>query len=542
MNAIALAGAALLALALPRQEAPTRAPEPLRPDETVHVELVSKHDEPELFDVIAYGAPAFQVLNELAKATGRELRIEPGETSIAANTAIDVHLRRRPLAECGEWIAGSAGLLCDVVRNELRLRLDRSDDAAPDEALRRAIDGWKMAYLRDPLHVDAPRLRFQIGNAYFQLGDFHNAVVVWKELEESAKEWRTRGAESADPAVPTADAEFGDLPLVYYRCGFAYQALKDEVNAQNQWLTIVEKYDDSPIVADARLQTAKSFRRQGDHLNANMMLRLVVEGQSNLSPANLIDAGELLNEGGSHERAAAALELALRSTSDPELQERGGVALARSKAGVADWHGVVAAADHYVRQHGRGRHADAMWLLLAEAHFHLADPFTALLALRSARELHPTGELEANADLLEGRIWAASGLLPRAEPCLARAGESGWPEIAAPALLLLAQLLREDGQYETAARTCSRLKALKGHEVEASVVLARIFELQRNRTRCLALVRETLPLADEAQRAELNAIAADALRDAPPEAALSELTDAPRPAPTAPSKEPADGR
>lgn len=535
------------------QDEPARPLEPSRPDETVHVLRVSKPDEPELFDVVAHLARAADVLDKLASESGRDLRIEAGEAVFDAGTPVDVHLRRRPLAECVEWIAGAAGLRAEVTRSTLRVRHDRSDDLAPEAALQRAIDGWRASLVRDPLHPDASRLRFQIGNAYFQLGEierqktgggtaeFNSAIAAWRELENRADP-RARKAGEGDPAG-LAGTEFGDLPLVYYRCGFAYQLVGAESEAQDQWLTIVEKYADSPFVADARLQVVKSYRRQGDQPNANLMLRLVVEGQANLSPKNLIDAGELLNEGNSHERAATALEMALRSTSDPALQERGGVALARSKAGLRDWHGVVATAERYVCQGVAGRHAAEMWLLLGEAHHHLDDPFTALLAIRRSRELHPGDELAVAADLLEGRVYADCGMLDRADLPLERAGESSWPRLAAPALLLRAQLLRDDGQLEAAARVCTRLRTLPGHEIEAAVALARIFLLQRNRTRCIALVRETLPLAEGAARDELNAIAAEALRDTPTGSALDALIDAPAAAPAAaPAQEAADGR
>lgn len=512
-------------------------------DESVRVELVSKQGAPELVHVNAFGTPVHEILVQLAKLDQRVLRVEAGEAALFSTAAVDAHLKHRPLEDAIEWIAGAAGLYADRTRGALRLQVDRSDSVDPEVAARRAVAGWRNSLARDPLQVDAPRLRFQIGNALYQLGDFKNAAVAWTELESSATQWRQReaahneGGESADPA-----AEFADLPLVYYRCGHAYAALGDEKSAQNQWLLIPQKFAESAYVADARLQAVRSFRRQGDTANANLMLRLVIETQSRLSPTNMIEAGELLNEGGSHERATTVIELALATTNDERLKERGCLALARSDASLQRWDRVVTSAKHYVKAHANGRHAAEMWLLLGKAHHHFEDPFTALLAARRVRELLPTEEIGYAADLLEGRIWADCGLRERADVCLERAAGSSYPRLAIPAIELRVELLQADGQLEAAARLCARWKELPGQSVNAAIRLAHICLLQRNRARCLSLVHETFRDATDEQRAELNDIANEALRDAPADVAIPEFLDGPT-APVVPEndKEHADG-
>ncbi len=492
----------------------------LAQDDAVDVKLVSNAGELELVDVVANGAPAHEVLARLAKATHRELKLEAGETALHAAAPLDAHLERRPLREALEWLTGAVGLAVELSRNTIRVRADGSNSVAPEELLQRAIDGWRAALLRDPLQPDAPRLRFQIGNALFQLGDFKQAIDVWKVLEDSAKGWNRRDANAP---------EFGDLPLVYFRAGHAYAALGDESGAQAQWLSIATLFPTDRLVAPARLETVRSFRRQGDATNANLVLRLVVEAmRTGLSARDLVTAGELLNEGGSHERAEQALQWALQSTSDAELEERGLVALARSQAGRRDWHGVVATAESYVRKHVEGKRAAEIWLLLGQAHHELADPFTALLAIRRARELQPTEELSLACDLLEGQLFAESGLIARAEAPLARAGASNVAAIAAPALTAHAHLLRDDGQLEAAARLYDRLAQLEGSEIAAAIALAEVYLLQRNRTRCLDQIRDALhrtqpPLVDGTQRTALLEIARLALRDAPSDVAWRDL-------------------
>lgn len=554
MSAALLAALLLAAAArqgMPDDEAAEAAAEALErevlaQDDSFDVTVVSQPGEPELLDVVAHGAPAHEVLAKIARDTRRELRLDAGDAALLAANPIDVHLKRRPLREVVEWVAGASGLYGELLRASIRIHADRSAVLAPEEALQRAIDGWNVALLRDPLQADAPRLRFMIGNARYQMGDFVNAILVWKQLEEEAP--RAGSSASRAERSPIDGDEFGDLPLVYFRCGHAHAAIGDEAGAQTQWLTIAEKFPTHPLVASARLEAVKSFRRQGDEFNANLVLRLVVEGmKSGLSPQDLVTAGELLNEGGSHERATEALQWALHSNSDPALEERAMVALAQGLSGQRDWHGVIEAAQRYAKKHGSGEHAAEMWMLLGEAHHHLDDPFTALLAIRRARELKPREELSFAIDLLEGRVWSASGLVDHAEPCLSRAGECPFPRLAAPALALHAQLLRDGGQLEAAARLCERLKTLPGREVEAALALAGIYLQQRNRTRCLTLIRDTLPLADGEQRAALNAIAHEALRDAPPDVAWPEFLDtpeaaAPTTAPDAPTKEALDGR
>ena len=552
--------AALLAAApafqsLPAEEAAQAAAEALErevlaQDDSFDVDVVSKPDEPELLDVVAHGAPAHEVLGDIARKTRRDLRIDAGDAALLAASPIDVHLKRRPLREVVAWVAGAAGLHGEVPRGAIRVTADRTAPVAPEEALQRAIDGWNVALLRDPLQADAPRLRFMIGNARYQMGDFVNAILVWKQLEEEAP--RASAPSPHDERSPIEGDDFGDLSLVYFRCGHAHAAIGDEKGAQEQWLTLVQKFPTHPLVASARLEAVKSFRRQGDEFNANVVLRLVVEGmKSGLAPHDLVTAGELLNEGGEFERATEALQWAIHSTSNPALEERAMVALARSRSGQRDWHGVIEAAQRYAKKHGSGEHAAAMWMVLGEAHYELDDPFTALLAIRRARELKPREELSFAIDLLEGRLWAATGLLESAQACLARASGCPFPLLAAPALALHAQLLREDGQLEAAARVCERLRTIPGNEVDASLALAGIYLQQRNRTRCLTLIRDTLPLADGEQRAALNAIAHEALRDAPPDVAWPEFLGVPG-TPSAPAasaveepaqnKEASDGR
>jgi hypothetical protein len=211
--------------------------------------------------------------------------------------------------------------------------------------------------------------------------------------------------------------------------------------------------------------------------------------------------------------------------------------MARSKAGQGDWNGVIATAGQCAQEWSEGAPAAGMWLLFGEAHLHLDDPFTALLAVRRARELQLGDELATAADLLEGRIWADCGLLARAQPHLERVASSSWPLLAAPALELWTRLLREDGQLEAAARVCEKRQKLAGQEVAAAIELAAIFLQQRNRTRCLAVIRDTLPRAEPAQREQLSAIAREALRDAPPDVAWPEFTGAPQPEAARPEEE-----
>ncbi len=529
----------------------------LPPDETISVKLVTVEGEPPLLDVLAWGAPVFQVLSRVATTTGRELRIDAGKATLSASAPVDVHLRRRRIEEIVEWVAGAAGVRAELRAETIRLHEDSSTSIPAGDALRRAIAAWRAALARDPLQNDAPRLQFAIGNAHYQLGEFAAAITAWKDLELSASRWRVSRAEQPEPpeqpdgsSAPRQDlraaelaAGFGDLPLVYLRTGYAHAALGEEAAAQDQWLLIAHEFPSHPLVADARLAATRSYRRQGDSLNANLMLRLVVETQGNLTAENYIEAGELLNDAGSFERAAAAIARGLEETTDPKLLERGSVAAARSASGQGDWHGVVCAVEKYVAEHGAGGHAVGMWMLLAQAHLALKDPFTALLAIRRARELDPTGEESVACDLLEGGLWGDCGLVARADPLLERAGTSDFPHIAAPALLARARLLEQDGQLEEAARACLRLKFLKGHEVEAAIALARICLKQRNRTRCMSLIREALPLADATQRTELHAIAELVFRYTPAGEALPELLE-PSPDGVTPdrAKETLDGR
>lgn len=471
-------------------------------DQAVSVALVSAEDEPERLDVISHGAPAHEVLHRVAKATGRELKLDPGETALRANWSVDVNLRKRPLREAVAWIAGAAGLAAEVSRTDVRCWADVRETVAPEQLLERAIESWRLALLRDPMHPDAHRLRFAIGNAWWQLGDFLQAIQAYEELQRI-----TDG--------------FGDLPLAYFRCGHAYARLGDEPAAQAQWLAIAQLFPRSPLVAAARLEAVRSLRRQGDTATANTIMRLVVEGmRDGLTPLDLLEAGELLHEGGNHDRAISALAWALQSTTDPDLEERGLVAMARAHSGRRDWPDVVATSERYLDKHPGGRNAAEVYLLLGTAHAGIDDAFTALLAVARARELATTPQVRFHCDLLEGQIYAGCGMVERAEPSLSRAGACEFPEIAAPALAAHARLLRDHGRFEMAASLGDRLRLLPGHETEAAVLLAEIYLLQRNRTRCVELIHATLSQADAGQRATLLELAARALHEAPDVAGL----------------------
>jgi len=516
--------------------------------ESVAVKLVSKEGDPPAFDVVAHSAPAHEVLARLAQAAGRSLKLDSSEAVLRSNEPVDVHLKRRSLREAAQWIAGAAGLLADpdASKKELRCSADVPDKIPPETLLARAIDGWRNALLADPLQPDAARLRFQIANALYELGDFARAIVEYAELEKSA---------------PT----FGDLAFVYYRCGFAYSKLGDDNSAQAQWTSIASVAPHHPLVAAGRLEAVRAFRRiaRDPHAmpseaaaaigHANTILRNVVESMNEgLSPADLVTAGELLDEGEDHPGAIKAMQWALQATSDPVLEERALLGLARAQSGRADWPGVVATADRFLRAKGDAPGAAEVEYLLARAHHEMKDPFTALLAVARARELKPGGDLSLRCDLLEGRIHAASGLSARAQKSLARAVAADDPEVAAQALKLSAELLCDDGQYESAARLLARLAALPGHETEGAIALADIALRQRNGELCLQRVKDALPAADAAGRAKLLDIAAQVLRDgdsidslleglsAKPDAdpAAAPASDAPKAPATEPAKRP----
>jgi tetratricopeptide (TPR) repeat protein len=507
--------------------------------ESVVVKLVSKEGDPPAFDVIAHGAPAHEVLARLAQAAGRVLKLDSSEAVLRSNEPVDVHLKHRSLRESALWIAGSAGLTADLDANrrDLRCGADVPDKIPPETLLSRAIDGWRSALLADPLQPDAARLRFQIANALYELGDYARAIVEYSELEKSA---------------PT----FGDLAFVYFRCGFAYAKLGDDNAAQAQWTSIASIAPRHPLVAAARLEAVRAFRRMArdPHLappdaaaataHANTILRSVVEAMNEgLSPADLVTSGELLDEGGDHRGAIKAMQWALQATSDAELEQRALLGLARAQTGCEDWPGVVATADRFVRAKGDVPAAAEVEYLLARAHHAMGDDFTALLAVARARELKPGSDLVLRCDLLEGNIHAACGLSARAQKSLARATAADDPEVAAQALLLSAELLCDDGQLESAARLLARLAALEGHETEGAIALADIALRQRNNELCLQRVKDALPAADAAGRAKLLDIAAQALRDGDSIDSLLEGLNAKpdadasaKPAPEAPNK------
>jgi tetratricopeptide (TPR) repeat protein len=500
--------------------------------EAIHVRRVSESDQPLELDIDVYGAPVHEVLARVASLDGRDFKLEAGEAALSASAAVDVRLVKRPFADAIEWIAGAAGLLADTSRGVLRLKADSSTSFDPAVALRKAVDGWRAALAADPLQVDAPRLRFQIGNALYQLGDFRGAIEEWARLEESAGAWR-QPARDPDGRKPGPDfaTEFADLALVLYRSGHAHAALGEESQAQARWLTLADRFATSPLVADARINTARSCLRLGDRSGAALSVRMLLETQHDLTVPNLVEAGEVLEAIGSSERACETLTLALRTVVDPAFEERALLALATAQSTLRAWTLVVETADRYVRRVRNGRHAAEVWLMLAKALEGLDDPFSAMLAARRCRELRPFEDVALSAELVEGRIWAECGVSGRAENCLERAGGSTDPVVAGEALDRLIRLLLETGSLETASRHCQRMRKLPGQATAASVLLARICLAQRNRDRCLEVIREALPTADEPGRAALEAIARDAMRELAPDAAIRELErDSTRPA------------
>ena len=473
-------------------------------DSAVSVKLVSAEGMLPLFDVVAHDAPAHEVLARLAKAIGKEISLDEGETVLRAGTMIDVQLRKRPLTEIVEWVTGSAGLAADIGRSTIRCRADTERSTAPERALEHAIDSWRTALLRNPDSVEVPRLRFQIGNAYFQLGRFAEAIQIWENEIEAAADAST----------------FGDLSLVYYRCGFAHARLGDEKGAQSQWFSIATNFSGDPLIAPARLEVVRSLRREGDTKNANVALRLVIEGMKDgLTPHDLVDAGELLAEGGDPARAIATFQWALQGEITPGLSERALASLMRAQNAHGDIHDVVQTAKRYLDLHRDGPNAAEIYLQLGLAHAKLDDPFTALLALRRSRELAPGGESGFRCDVAEGELFIACGLADRAEPLFARASACEFPMVAAMALVDQIALQRGAGQLEAAARGCERLSSLPGHEVSGALALAEIYLLQHSRTRAVELIQKTLPLADDAQRSALLELADRALRGGGTEAA-----------------------
>ncbi len=492
--------------------------EPWNEDSTIldssKVSLVSDAGERDpRFDVFARHVDAMSLFEKLARLCGRKLIVEPGEAELRVMRPLDAGLENRALSEVGAWMAGSVGLVAEISRKEIRLKADRPGNIEVEDVYRRALSNYRLALLRDFQHAEAPRIRFEIGNIHYVLGEY----------EEALKEY---------DSVIQYHANYAELPLVWFRKGHAHRNLADDEAAIQAWLHISEEYERSPLVAPSYLQCVRAYRRLQDHHRADLALRHVVEFLKTLAPATVLEAGELLLDGGDADRAAIAFRRVLAATTSDTHNERALTGLVQAYEGTQEWPRVITAAEQHSRNFSHGPGAAQVNYSLAKAHEALDDPGTAILALHRVRELDPTPDLLFSSDLMEGELWARCGVTSLALPLLFQASQSPDASIAVRALQSHAGHALREGRLTKARQSYERLELYPEHAISARIGQARVALEQRQREHCLKLVTETLPQTDSsAERAELMELAREVLRQAP------HLRDRLRMSPASPTEE-----
>lgn len=467
----------------------------------VVVRLTSPEGQPQRLDVIATGAPVSDVFSRIARTIGRQLTIAEGEAELRSIRPLEAHLRDRPLEDVLNWMAASAGLIVRLGREKLRLEADVPGDSTIVSLLERARNQYLLALVRHPTHVEAPRLRFEIANIHYALGEYELAADQYLNLIQ---------------LHPT----FGDLPMAHFRASHAFRQLGNEVQAGRQLSQLIEDFPDGPLAAPAYVELAHSLHLRGEDRKAEYALRHVTERmKKQLAPVTLLRAAWLLCESGSYERSATAFDEALEAASaaaDKNMQAEALAGLTESYAGLGNWPRVIDIVARFVKTIHESPHAARIFFQLARAHRELEDPLTTLLAVRRAREFAPIEEITERLNLLEGEVYADTGMLAHALPLLFQASQSMDPEVAVPALVLHAALSIEAGRLDKARRSYERLEGFAGHELEAGVGRARVALLQRNRPYCLQLVNELLPrVTSPEQRQQLVSLATQIWTESP---------------------------
>ena len=439
----------------------------------LQVEVLEEGVDPRL-DVIADNVSAFEILQRVAAESGRVLHLDPsaGEELVP----LDVELRGRRLFDVAERVAASTGLRATV--DEHRILIEPLEALTESESLlRKALGNYRTALLRNPTSAEATLLRMRIADLNYRLGDYAEAAQEYVQLR-------------------LLDPDFPDMPVLLYRLAHAYRRAGDTRRAIETFLLLGDQSDPRTmpeLAAPGLLEAAHDLRSLGEDRQARVAVRRLVENwPTPLPPDVLAEAGWLLLELGSPERAGKAFDAALagKSPSAHEVARSGRCALAL-RHGTTDE--ALRAIHEVLENHPNSRLAAELTYELAQIHYELGEHGTALLALRRVPELGPSPTLRDQATLLEGTLWRECGLTERSLALFESLQRSVEPSIALEALDAAAGGALEAGQLHRAGEYLEQLEARFPQErARALLGRAEVAMLRRNRVAARQLASQAL--------------------------------------------------
>ena len=455
------------------------------------------------FDVIASKTSVGLILGRLAEQSRRTLSIEPGDAELRCKQNLDFHLRDRSLSDCLGRIGEAAGLhvdlrLTEAHGGEIRVRPAEVQFDDSERLLRRALKHSRIALLETSTPEAEAKIRYEMGNLQYRLGDDEAAIEEYSVLVQD-------------------HPGFAVLPMARYRTAHAYARLGNDGQAVETWLALAHETDGHPLVVPSYLHSVRAFRRMGGkEANAKAALRSVVEvPHQHVPPSLIVEAAELLREGGEAQRSVMAYQKALERTQRTEIRQQALSGLVGAYSDLQDWPEMLRVARQYIKAFPAGAHRAEMYLQVGVAHYHMKDPFVTLQAVRQASMLSNDSKLIAECGLWEGRIYAEIGHESLAAAALSRVAHSEHPRLALDARLRLAAVHFDHGRMVQARETYDGVlqdPRFSSAQAEAHAGLARVAFATWQWQQAIEHVQDALLDETFVDRGPLRAIASESMR------------------------------
>lgn len=212
----------------------------------LQVDVTVEPDGTEYATVVGSNVSIQTICNQIAKATGRIVFGFGGDERDLSSPLVTVDLRERPLDEVLEYVLGTAGLVAEISKDVLNVRLDAIGDER-DALLMRALAGYGRASYAFPDHDLAAAARLAQGEIEESRGLDQAALSHYQLLIES---------HPASPLVLDAYMKSGD---VLQRMGEWARAIEQyryvsEISPED---LDAEALDDSPSFLDRFVERAK---------------------------------------------------------------------------------------------------------------------------------------------------------------------------------------------------------------------------------------------------------------------------------------------
>jgi len=248
-----------------------------------------------MYSIVANNAPASEILEAVARTSGRELQFHADLTRTHLAGRLNIALEHADILEAVEIVAGAQGL--DAVVDDGSITVGPmhalADGPLPRRLRERAMAAYQRAILRYPAGAEAPDAYLGIAR-YYQAGGFHTAAI------------QTAATVLRD--YPRAAAA-GDAQLLVARSQYAVGRYGE---ARASYYTYVDSHPTATDHAAVKIQIADTFTKEEKLAQAVAVLEEVVREhpQSDHATTARLMLARCLAEEGDYEKALVQLRAA----------------------------------------------------------------------------------------------------------------------------------------------------------------------------------------------------------------------------------------